>query len=59
MESSSMGVDENLDWPTRTTEVMISMASAWSALIPFSSFETFLNRKTSFVSVADSTEPVK
>ncbi len=58
-ESSSIGAEQNLDWPTRIVDVMISIASARRAFAFFLSGERSANRRTSFVSAAARTAPVK
>ena len=58
-ESSSIGAEENLDWPTRIVDVIISIASARRAFAFFLSGERSANRRTSFVSAAARTVPVK
>ena len=54
-----MGAEENLDWPTRIVDAIISIASARSAFAFFLSGERSENRRTSFVSAAARTVPVK
>src|SRR6266851_1981118 len=58
-ESSSICAEENLDWPTRIVDAITSMASARSAFAFFLSGERSENRRTSFVSAAARTAPVK
>ena len=58
LESSSIGTVTNLDWPTRMTETMISMASALRELTCGLSWEILVERITSFARAEERTEPV-
>lgn len=58
LESSSMGTVTNLDWPTRMTETMISMASALRELTCCLSLEISAQRITSLAIAEERTEPV-
>lgn len=58
-ESSSIGTVTNFDWPIRIVEVIISIDSARRALSAGISVDLSAKRKTSLVSAAARTDPVK
>lgn len=59
LESSSIGTVTNLDWPTRTMEVMINIASARRAFVAAASSDFSANLSTSLVRALAKAVPVK